>query len=55
MTAKRGRGRPSTGIRVDIRIPEHQLKVIDWMADSLGRSRAEVIRDLIEIGLNTQP
>jgi metal-responsive CopG/Arc/MetJ family transcriptional regulator len=42
-----GRGRPSTGTRVDIRIPTELLEQIDTDAKTVGHSRAEQIRQII--------
>lgn len=47
MTVKRGRGRPSEGERVDIRIPANILKLIDRDAKRHGVSRAEQIRRIL--------
>lgn len=44
-TTTRGRGRPSTGTPVMVRIPPHVLAVIDAMADDQGRTRADLVRE----------
>lgn len=43
----RGPGRPSTGVRVDIRIPAEALEVIDRDAEERGITRAAMIRSII--------
>lgn len=43
----RGPGRPSTGVRVDIRIPADLLDVIDAEAEQDGITRAELIRGIL--------
>jgi len=44
----RPRGRPSTGVRVDIRIPADMLELIDRDASYETVSRAERIREIID-------
>lgn len=44
---KRGRGRPSEGVRVDVRIPNNLLKRIDRDAKRADVKRAEQIRQII--------
>lgn len=44
---KRGVGRPTEGVRVDIRIPVDLLKRVDRSAETAGVSRAEQIRQII--------
>jgi hypothetical protein len=39
-----GRGRPSTGVKVQVRIPADVLAVIDSAADRHEMSRAECVR-----------
>lgn len=55
MTTTRGRGRPSTGVRLDIRIPAEDLKIIDAIAERSGIPRAMVVRHLIAERLNSWP
>jgi len=42
-----GKGRPPTGTRVDVRIPAEQLERIDALAVEEGKSRAEMLREII--------
>jgi metal-responsive CopG/Arc/MetJ family transcriptional regulator len=42
-----GRGRPSTGVKVQVRIPADLLAVLDDIASSSGMSRAEAVRDIL--------
>lgn len=44
---KRGRGRPSTGTVVQVRIPRDVLAAVDRRADAEGTSRAAVVRHLL--------
>ena len=44
---ERGRGRPSIGVRVPVRLPPAVLDEIDRRARVLGRPRASVIRSLL--------
>jgi predicted DNA binding CopG/RHH family protein len=46
-TEHRGPGRPSTGVRVDIRIPADLLTQIDAEAELDGITRAELIRGIL--------
>lgn len=46
-----GPGRPSTGVRVDVRIPADQLATIDAAATAEGTTRAEIIRAILTNGL----
>lgn len=41
-------GRPSTGERIEVRIPHDVLDVIDAEAEQLDTTRAAVIRDILE-------
>ena len=41
------RGRPSEGVRVDVRIPSGLLAVIDAAAKRDGVTRAEMIRTML--------
>lgn len=41
-------GRPSTGERIQVRIPHAILEAIDAEADFLDTTRAAVIRDILE-------
>lgn len=47
MTVKRGRGRPPTGVKVQVRIPDEMLDVINAKAGGYGVSRSEMIRTMI--------
>ena len=51
--ATRGPGRPSTGVRVDIRIPADLLADVDAFADGWAVSRAHMLRTLVKLGLTT--
>jgi metal-responsive CopG/Arc/MetJ family transcriptional regulator len=42
-----GPGRPSTGVRVDVRIPADILAELDREAAEIGWQRAELIRWII--------
>jgi metal-responsive CopG/Arc/MetJ family transcriptional regulator len=46
-TEHRGPGRPSTGVRVDIRIPVDLLIQIDYMAEHEETTRADIVRLLL--------
>ena len=48
-----GRGRPSTGVRVDIRIPATRLDDIDVWARTAGITRAAMVRHLLQHGMDT--
>jgi predicted DNA-binding protein len=41
-------GRPSTGERIEVRIPADVLDVIDAEADQLETTRAAIIREILE-------
>jgi predicted transcriptional regulator len=43
----RGRGRPSEGTRIDVRLPAELLADIDYIAAKTGSTRATVIRDAL--------
>jgi metal-responsive CopG/Arc/MetJ family transcriptional regulator len=43
----RKRGRPSTGVAINTRIPQELLDEIDRLAAEHGVPRAEMIRDLL--------
>lgn len=49
----RGPGRPSTGVRIDIRIPPDLLAEVDAGAEGWRVTRAHMIRVLIELGVTT--
>lgn len=42
-----GRGRPSTGVRVAVRIPADVLAILDTEAELCGVSRAEIVREAL--------
>jgi len=42
-----GRGRPSTGVKVQVRIPEHLVDALDDLAAEAGRPRASLVRDAV--------
>lgn len=48
-----GPGRPTTGVRVDIRIPADLLDYIDTHAKTIDRSRADMIRRLLQLGMDS--
>jgi Arc/MetJ-type ribon-helix-helix transcriptional regulator len=52
-----GPGRPPVGDRVVVRLPDELLADIDRRAAALGRSRASVIRSLLDevLGRSTAP
>ena len=43
----RGRGRPSTGVKIQVRIPPDLLAEIDSVAADYGWSRARTIRMIV--------
>ncbi len=45
---ERGRGRPSTGVKIQVRIPAEGLARIDRQAEAEGVTRAEMIRRMLE-------
>lgn len=45
--AKRGRGRPPQGTRVDVRIPSDMLARLDEEAENAGVRRAEMVRRIL--------
>lgn len=47
----RPRGRPTTGTRIDIRIPADLLERIDAIAERSDETRAVIIRDLLWFGV----
>lgn len=47
MSERRGRGRPTTGERVAVRLPPELLERIDTLAAVNGVARAEQIRRLL--------
>lgn len=42
-----GRGRPSTGVKVQVRIPDHLLEALDELAAEAGHPRASLVRDAV--------
>lgn len=42
-----GRGRPSTGTRIEVRVPDRQLAAIDQQAAQWGVSRSEALRRIL--------
>jgi hypothetical protein len=54
-TVVRGRGRPAVGERVAVRLPPDVLDDIDRRARILGRSRASVIRSMLDHALRRAP
>jgi metal-responsive CopG/Arc/MetJ family transcriptional regulator len=54
-TIARRRGRPGVGERVAIRLPQEVLDDIDRRARILGRSRASVVRSLLDQALGRSP
>jgi predicted DNA-binding protein len=46
-----GRGRPSTGVPINTRVPPELLEKIDRLARERGVSRAVIIRELLEEGV----
>jgi hypothetical protein len=53
-TLQRGPGRPAVGVRVPVRLPADVLHEVDRRARILGRSRAAVIRSLLEEALGVR-
>jgi len=51
----RGRGRPAVGERIAVRLPQDLLDDIDLRARILGRSRASVIRSMLDYTLRRAP
>ena len=47
MTATKGPGRPSTGVKIQVRIPAEGLARIDRQAEAEGVTRAEMIRRML--------
>jgi metal-responsive CopG/Arc/MetJ family transcriptional regulator len=43
-----GRGRPSTGVKVQVRIPADLLAEFDAVADEADMTRAEVVRYVLD-------
>jgi len=43
-----GRGRPSTGVKVQVRIPVDLLARLDARAAAADVSRAELVRDILD-------
>jgi metal-responsive CopG/Arc/MetJ family transcriptional regulator len=54
-TAVRARGRPAVGERVAVRLPPDVLEDVDRRARILGRSRASVIRSMLDHALQRAP
>jgi metal-responsive CopG/Arc/MetJ family transcriptional regulator len=54
-TVTRGRGRPAVGERIAVRLPQDLLDDIDLRARILGRSRASVIRSILDHALGRTP
>jgi hypothetical protein len=50
-----GRGRPTTGQRIDIRIPPELLAQIDTDANNADRTRAEQIRHILTNNYDKDP
>lgn len=46
-----GRGRPTTGTKVQVRIPPDLLARIDAEAEREGVTRAEAVRGLLALGI----
>jgi hypothetical protein len=44
---KRGRGRPTTGTPVQVRIPPETLAEVDRASSYFGTSRAEMVRRIL--------
>lgn len=44
---KRPRGRPSTGQKVEVRLPAEVIAYFDRMAEANGLARAQVIRSVL--------
>jgi len=42
-----GRGRPTTGVKIQIRIPADHIELLDLAAEFEGISRAELIRRIV--------
>lgn len=47
MTGQSGRGRPTTGVRVDVRIPADLLAQVDTFAAVNGLTRAVALREIV--------
>jgi len=43
----RGRGRPTTGTRIEVRVPSDVLAAIDEYCQNVGMSRAELVRSIL--------
>lgn len=48
---RRGRGRPSTGVPIMVRIPAEELELIDAGARARGITRADYLRQLVRHAL----
>lgn len=48
VTADRGPGRPTTGTRIEVRVPGWVLTLIDGRAAAEAKTRAEVVREMLE-------
>lgn len=48
--ADRGRGRPEIGRRVEVRLPEWLIAIVEARADAEGVTRADVLRALVMAG-----
>jgi hypothetical protein len=46
-----GPGRPSTGTRIDVRVPADVLALVDAYAKVAGVTRAAALRQLIDRGI----
>jgi metal-responsive CopG/Arc/MetJ family transcriptional regulator len=44
-----GRGRPSTGVKVQVRIPADLLARVDSLADDYGVPRADMLRRMVAL------
>jgi metal-responsive CopG/Arc/MetJ family transcriptional regulator len=47
-TGQRGRGRPTTGVKVQVRIPTDILAEIDDVARQANMTRAAVVRYMVD-------
>jgi hypothetical protein len=45
-------GRPSTGVKVQVRIPADDLRMIDVAAEQAGITRAETIRAMLRANID---
>jgi Ribbon-helix-helix protein, copG family len=51
-TITRGRGRPSTGTRIEVRLPDDLIAAVDAAAAVEDATRAEMIRIMLRFALN---